>query len=182
MWETISTVLTSANAWQVLIFLEIAVFIFVLLVKGGVIAIKTKHFRVGQAEEEREIIRRQVEAAHDFIMSIEGKIPENPKYGGYFTKFILEIPLNDHILGEPSSDLCDVVQPWHALRSIDWNKPQSKKVMAKYSGIKEVVDDFLKAKGIKEDLYEWRDYDPQSVKYKLSGCSYIDDIVMGELS
>ena len=90
MWESISKVLTSENAWQVLIFLGIAVFIFVLLVNGGVIAIKTKHFRAGQAEKEREIIRRQVESAHDFIMSIEGKIPENPKYGGYFIKYILE--------------------------------------------------------------------------------------------
>lgn len=91
MWETISTVLTSANAWQVLIFLGIAAFIFVLLVKGGVIAIKTKHFRIGQAEIEREIIRRQVEAAHDFIMSIEGKInADTSQYNGYFTKFILE--------------------------------------------------------------------------------------------
>lgn len=91
MWETISTVLTSANAWQVLIFLAIAVFIFVILVKGGVIAIKTKHFRIGQAEKERETIRRQVEAAHDFIMSIEGKInADTSHYNGYFTKFILE--------------------------------------------------------------------------------------------
>lgn len=91
MWETISAVLTSANAWQVLIFLAIAVFIFVILVKGGVIAIKTKHFRIGQAEIERETIRRQVEAAHDFIMSIEGKInADTSHYNGYFTKFILE--------------------------------------------------------------------------------------------
>lgn len=91
MWETISTVLTSANAWQVLIFLAIAFFIFVILVKGGVIAIKTKHFRIGQAEQERETIRRQVEAAHDFIMSIEGKInADTSHYNGYFTKFILE--------------------------------------------------------------------------------------------
>ena len=91
MWETISTVLTSANTWQVLIFLAIAVFIFVILVKDGVIAIKTKHFRIGQAEIERETIRRQVEAAHDFIMSIEGKInADTSHYNGYFTKFILE--------------------------------------------------------------------------------------------
>jgi hypothetical protein len=91
VWESISTVLTSANAWQVLIFLAIAVFIFVILVKGGVIAIKTKHFRIGQAEIERETIRRQVEAAHDFIMSIEGKInADTSHYNGYFTKFILE--------------------------------------------------------------------------------------------
>lgn len=91
MWESISTVLTSANAWQVLVFVAIAVFIFVILVKGGVIAIKTKHFRIGQAEIERETIRRQVEAAHDFIMSIEGKInADTSHYNGYFTKFILE--------------------------------------------------------------------------------------------
>jgi hypothetical protein len=91
MWESISKVLTSENAWQVLIFLAIAVFIFVILVKGGVIAIKTKHFRVGQAEKEREIIRRQVEAAHDFIMSIEGKInADTSHYNGYFIKYILE--------------------------------------------------------------------------------------------
>ena len=91
MWESISKVLTSENAWLVLIFLAIAVFIFVLLVKGGVIAIKTKHFRIGQAEIERETIRRQVEAAHDFIMSIEGKINADTSHcNGYFTKFILE--------------------------------------------------------------------------------------------
>ena len=89
MWETISTVLTSANAWQVLIFLVIAVFIFVIFTKSGFIAIKTKHFRIGQAEIERETIRRQVEAAHDFIMSIEGKI-NSSHCNEYFVKFILE--------------------------------------------------------------------------------------------
>lgn len=91
MWEAISGVLQSPNAWQVLIFLAIAVFIIVVFVKGGVIAIKTKHFRIGQAETERETIRRQVEAAHDFILSIEGKInADTSHYNGYFTKFILE--------------------------------------------------------------------------------------------
>ena len=91
MWEAISGVLQSPNAWQVLIFLAIVVFIIVVFVKGGVIAIKTKHFRIGQAETERETIRRQVEAAHDFILSIEGKINANTShYNGYFTKFILE--------------------------------------------------------------------------------------------
>lgn len=90
MWETISTVLTSANAWEVLIFLAVIVIFAIVLVKSGTVAISTKHLRIGQAEKEREIIRRQVEAAHDFIMSIGGKIPEKPEYGGYFTKYILE--------------------------------------------------------------------------------------------
>ena len=90
MWEAISQVLTSANAWEVLIFLVAIVIFAIVLVKSGTVAINTKHLRIGQAEKEREIIRRQVEAAHDFIMSIEGKIPEKPEYGGYFTKYILE--------------------------------------------------------------------------------------------
>lgn len=90
MWGAISQVLTSANAWEVLIFLAVIVIFAIVLVKSGTVAINTKHLRIGKAEKEREIIRRQVEAAHDFIMSIEGKIPEKPEYGGYFTKYILE--------------------------------------------------------------------------------------------
>lgn len=90
MWEAISQVLTSGNAWQVIVFLVVIVIFGIVLVKSGTVAINTKHLRIGQAEKEREIIRRQVEAAHDFIMSIKGKIPEKPEYGGYFTKYILE--------------------------------------------------------------------------------------------
>ena len=91
MWKAISEILTSGNALQVLIFLMIIVALFVLLVKNGILAIKTKHLRIGQAEREREIIRRQVEAAHDFIISIEGKLDVdiNP-CDKYFTKYILE--------------------------------------------------------------------------------------------
>lgn len=91
MWEAISQVLTSANALEVLIFLAVIVIFAIVLVKSGTVAINTKHLRIGQAEKEREIIRRQVEAAHDFIMSIEGKInSDTSHYNGYFTKFILE--------------------------------------------------------------------------------------------
>lgn len=90
MWEAISQVLTSGNAWQVIVFLVVIVIFAIILVKSGTVTIETKHLRIGQAEKEREIIRRQVEAAHDFIMSIDGKIPEKPEYGGYFTKYILE--------------------------------------------------------------------------------------------
>ena len=91
MWKAISEVLTSGNALQVLIFLAVVTVLFVILVKTGMLAIKTKHLRIGQAEREREIIRRQVEAAHDFIISIEGKLDVdiNP-CDKYFTKYILE--------------------------------------------------------------------------------------------
>lgn len=90
MWEAIGQVLTSGNAWQTLIFMAVVVIFAILLVKSGTVAVRTKHIRIGTAEKEREIIRRQVEAAHDFIMGLCGKIPPTAKYGGYFTKYILE--------------------------------------------------------------------------------------------
>lgn len=90
MWEAIGQVLTSGNAWQTLIFLAFVSVFSIFLVRSGTVAVRTKHIRIGKADKEREIIRRQVEAAHGFIMGISGKIPPTTKYGGYFAKYILE--------------------------------------------------------------------------------------------
>ena len=91
MWQAISEVLTSGNSLQILIFLALITILFVVLVKTGILAIKTKHLRIGQVEREREIIRRQIETAHNFIMSIEGKVNSDTKQCNiYFTKYILE--------------------------------------------------------------------------------------------
>lgn len=91
MWEAISSVLTSANAREILFFLAVLCVAAIVLIKTGTISVRTKHVRIGKAEAEREVIRRQVEAAHDFIMSIKGKIKaDNSQYNGYFTKYILE--------------------------------------------------------------------------------------------
>lgn len=91
MWEAISNVLTSPNAREILHTLVIVLVAAIVLVKTGAVTVRTKHVRIGRAEAEREVIRRQVEAAHDFIMSIEGKIKaDTTQYNGYFTKYILE--------------------------------------------------------------------------------------------
>ena len=91
MWQAISEVLTSGNALGILVFLALGIALFVILVRSGILAIKTKHIRIGQVEREREIIRRQVETAHDFIMSIEGKInADTNQYDRYFAKYVLE--------------------------------------------------------------------------------------------
>lgn len=91
MWQAISEVLTSGNALQVLIFLAIVVCLFIVLVKTGILAIQTKHLRIGQIEREREVIRRQIETAHNFIISIEGKInTDSNQENQYFTKYVLE--------------------------------------------------------------------------------------------
>lgn len=90
MWEAIKDILTSANAWLIVGFLTVLVILAIVLVKHGDIHIQTKHFKLGKADE-REIIRRQIERAREFVMSIEGKIEvDNQEYNGYFTKYILE--------------------------------------------------------------------------------------------
>lgn len=91
MWETINGVLQSPNAGKVLVFLTVVIGFVAALVVSGRVTVKTKHLHIGKAEQEREIIRRQVEAAHEFILSIEGKInADTTEYNGYYTKYILE--------------------------------------------------------------------------------------------
>lgn len=97
MWESISNVLTSKNGTSLtLIIAAVVVLILVIgikLGKAGYLNINTKHVHIGTRVSERELIRRQIEAAHDFVMSIEGKIIQdsnNSNYNEYFTKYILE--------------------------------------------------------------------------------------------
>ena len=95
MWESITNVLTSANGVPLLI---IVVLLLILVIrmgiklgKAGLLSIHTKHISIGKSISERELIRRQIESAHDFIMSIEGKlITDNIKYNEYFAKYVLE--------------------------------------------------------------------------------------------
>lgn len=90
MWETIKEVLNGGNAVFVLSFILAVIVFIVIFIRHGFISIRTKHVKIGKVKPEREIIRRQVETAHEFIMSIEGKIPRTEQYGGYFTRYILE--------------------------------------------------------------------------------------------
>ncbi len=53
------------------------------------------------------------------------------------------------LIGEFSSDLCDVFQPWHALRSINWDKKNARKILSQYPDAKSLVVRFLRFKGIK---------------------------------
>ena len=95
MWESISNVLTSKNGTSLTLIVA-AIVVLVLIIgiklgKAGYLNINTKHVHIGTKVSERELIRRQIETAHDFVMSIEGKImSEDNDYNEYFTKYILE--------------------------------------------------------------------------------------------
>lgn len=91
MWETIKDVLTSGNAWFILIFLVAVIVIGLILGRCGLIKVNTKHVQIGNELTQRELVRRQVETAYTFVMSLEGKIiTEGSAYDRYLTKYILE--------------------------------------------------------------------------------------------
>lgn len=95
MWDSLTKTFTSDNGPKLLIIIAVLVLIIVALAirlgKAGLLNIHTKYVSIGGKVSERELIRRQIEVAHDFIMSIEGKLVcDNSQYNGYFTKFILE--------------------------------------------------------------------------------------------
>lgn len=91
MWEAIGNILNGNNAGIILIFTLIVFSIFVFSVKNKWLTLKTSHIEIGASDKERDIIRRQCEYSHNFIMSLYGKITtDDSSYNGYFTKYILE--------------------------------------------------------------------------------------------
>lgn len=95
MWESIKGILTSENGIIIMSLLLIIIVMIlalaIILVKSGLLKINTKYVKLGNKVSERELIRRQTERAHDFIMGIEGKLVNcDTEYDKYFTKYILE--------------------------------------------------------------------------------------------
>ena len=95
MWNSLKDILTSANGIPLVIILVLLVVLVIRMAvklgKAGLLNINTKYVHLGRNVSERELIRRQIECAHDFIMSIEGKlVSDEMKYDEYFTKYILE--------------------------------------------------------------------------------------------
>ena len=91
MWDAVAKALTNENTWMVLVFLAVFIVLIAVLAKIGLITVHTKALKIGSDENERNIIRRQVDWTHFFIMSLEAKIQtDTTQYGGYFTKYVLE--------------------------------------------------------------------------------------------
>lgn len=159
MWEAISNVLTSPNAREIMHTLVIVLVAAIVLVKTGAVTVRTKHVRIGRAEAERKVIRRQVEAAHDFIMSIEGKIKaDTTQYNGYFTKYILERVYDkaiewimfNHITNstlyvqDKQDTICNLIYTFDVAE--DFKTPEFKKRMCNW--VAELIDRLIKTREI----------------------------------
>lgn len=104
MWEALSNILTSTNALQTIIGVILICLIVVVMIKSGVIRIKTKHLQVGRvrsaSDTERAIIREQCDFTHVYLQGLISKIQQvtpDLLYNGYFTKYILEVVYDEFV-------------------------------------------------------------------------------------
>lgn len=89
MWESIGNVLTSNNAVAVLITLLILVIVAAVLAKVGIFQFKGKGVTIGGDEDERAIIRQQIEWTQLFIQSMQ-QLPIFEGNDTYHTLYVLE--------------------------------------------------------------------------------------------
>lgn len=90
MWEAISKIFTSSNAWFIIIFLMIVFIVASILLLKGKLIINSKHFALGSSEKERNIIRHQTEWAKYHCDAFEKNIPRVAETDGWRVKYILE--------------------------------------------------------------------------------------------
>ncbi|MBR1713501.1 MAG: hypothetical protein IJ717_00955 [Treponema sp.] len=97
MWDFFSSALNGSNGKILIAIVVLAAVYAAVLVWKGELGISTAHLKIGGESRdsyyERTIVRNQIQAAHDYCRSLEGKIAECTEsldYGGYFTKYILE--------------------------------------------------------------------------------------------
>lgn len=90
MWDAIKSVLTSSNAWFIVIFLMIIFIVATILLINGKLIINSKHFKLGSSEKERNIIRQQLEWAKYHCEAFEKNVPRVEQTDSWRVKYILE--------------------------------------------------------------------------------------------
>jgi len=91
MWEAIKVILSSDNSIQVLIFSLLIVIIVVLLIKGNFLKIHTPFVTLNGNEQERTILRQQMEFTYNYVSGLYGIIKAKyPSFDELKTKYILE--------------------------------------------------------------------------------------------
>lgn len=97
MWEALGNVFTSDSFLHSIPSVILLIIVIGLAVKLGIIKVKTKYVQIGDESKdsyyERAVVRNQINAAHDYIYSLESKICSmvtEHRYNGYFIKYVLE--------------------------------------------------------------------------------------------
>ena len=80
MWEALKEILTSSNAFIVLIFLPVIVIVAVILIKGGYINFDSESLKINYGERERNIIRQQQDYVWLHLQEAEANLPKPEGY------------------------------------------------------------------------------------------------------
>lgn len=94
MWEALSNILTNINTVPMLFCLIIIFVLAGIMIKNGIIKVKTNHVTIGN-DDERDIIRQQAEYAHAYVMGLTDFIITDREE---FTKYILEVMYDEVIM------------------------------------------------------------------------------------
>ena len=95
MWEAISEILTAGNALYTLCAVIIIILLLIIMIKTGMIRIKTANVHVGLSDtaRERTIIREQCDWVRSYLYGLEGRIASEGIYlifDGYMLKYAIE--------------------------------------------------------------------------------------------
>lgn len=97
MWQTISEVLTSPNAFVVLVFLAFVAVVLYILIKSGVLKISTSAVQIGSGDIERNIIRQQLDYVLLHLNGLEAKLDKPEDYNEILGKFIIEKVYDEYV-------------------------------------------------------------------------------------
>lgn len=97
--KTVGDILVSPVFMNSIPMILLLIAVLSVLVKLGIIKVKTKHVHIGgddtaDAYLERTIIREQCDFTHTYLMGLIGKVQQvtpDLLYDGYFVKYILEV-------------------------------------------------------------------------------------------
>ena len=98
MWEAVSSVFGGANGGWAMLLVLVLVAVAVYMAATGRLSVNTGKIRIGAADNEREVLRRQSEFLHVYCLGREYDIAkfgaehgmDTLEFGGYFAKYICE--------------------------------------------------------------------------------------------
>lgn len=97
MWETIEHVLTSPSLIPLLIFILIVITVAIVLSKNGLLHITTKNVQMGAADNERDIIRQQIEWVSLHYKAMENNLVKPEGYDKWRGRYITELVIDEFV-------------------------------------------------------------------------------------
>lgn len=97
MYETVEHILVSSNAAIVLIFLAFIAVIAVILAKKGILNIHTSAVQLGAADQERDIIRQQLEWVRVHLEGVESSMAKPEGYNQWLGKYVVEAVYDEYV-------------------------------------------------------------------------------------